>query len=367
MDECSLLAMPVRLTSTFAVSLADSLTAHQLTPVGGHGLNSGIGDTYDLTWKLASVLRGYGGEYVLESYDHERRPVAKNNMKRVEEGMEFFLPMWTYATRVGHDLIHAESEAGERARKDLRDMIDKAVWIHSQEGTWVDYRYNHSPVVLSDPTGSEPPRIVTKYVPSSWPGSRAPHVYLADGNTSIFDLYGPDFNIVDFTPHGEASCLFLAVAKGMNIPIKRISLPRETHVRSVWQRDAVLIRPDGHIAWCSRADGVATLTVAEVRNVMAIATGRKCLPNFKINPELQEDMFTEVAPEERTQNENEMLADDKTGRIEQLDDDAWTENKEGFVPTNGTVRSSVPEVGETQGTPIVQMSGLKRQVGVGTE
>lgn len=108
--------------------------AHQLTPVGGNGLNSGIGDTFDLTWKLASVLRGYGGEYLLKSYDHERRPVSKNHVKRVEEGMGFFLPMFGYAAKVGHEVIHSQTEEGEKARNNLKEMIQAARWIHSQEG-----------------------------------------------------------------------------------------------------------------------------------------------------------------------------------------------------------------------------------------
>ena len=73
---------------------AHSPVAHQLTPAGGHGFNSGVSDTYDLAWKLAAVINGQGGEHLLASYDHERRPVAKNNMKRVEEAIAFFMAIW---------------------------------------------------------------------------------------------------------------------------------------------------------------------------------------------------------------------------------------------------------------------------------
>ncbi|WP_408908861.1 FAD-dependent monooxygenase [Streptomyces albidoflavus] len=46
-------------------------------PFGGHGLNTGIGDTVDLGWKLAAVLTGWAGPRVLDSYEAERRPVQE--------------------------------------------------------------------------------------------------------------------------------------------------------------------------------------------------------------------------------------------------------------------------------------------------
>src|SRR5262249_56122298 len=48
--------------------------AHAHPPNGGLGMNTGIQDAFDLGWKLAAVLGGWGGEGLLESYDYERRP-----------------------------------------------------------------------------------------------------------------------------------------------------------------------------------------------------------------------------------------------------------------------------------------------------
>jgi putative polyketide hydroxylase len=56
--------------------------AHRVTPRGGTGLNSAIRDGFDIGWKLAWVLRGWGGERLLESYERERRPVAEFNTER---------------------------------------------------------------------------------------------------------------------------------------------------------------------------------------------------------------------------------------------------------------------------------------------
>ena len=56
--------------------------AHRVTPRGGTGLNAAIRDGFDIGWKLAWVLRGWGGEALLDSYERERRPVAEHNTER---------------------------------------------------------------------------------------------------------------------------------------------------------------------------------------------------------------------------------------------------------------------------------------------
>ena len=52
---------------------------HQYIPTGGYGMNTGIGDAFDLGWKLAAVLKGHGGPALLASYDEERRPIGVRN------------------------------------------------------------------------------------------------------------------------------------------------------------------------------------------------------------------------------------------------------------------------------------------------
>jgi hypothetical protein len=125
----------------------------------------------------------------------------------------------------GHELrlknLIAETEEGRIARNALRDVILPGHWMHEQTGTVMGYRYNGSPIIITDPSTAEPPTSVTEYIPSTWSGARAPHVFLADGKTSIFDVYGPDFSIIDFTTTGELSK----------------------------ERDVVLVRPDGLVAW----------------------------------------------------------------------------------------------------------------------
>src|SRR3954462_2283716 len=53
---------------------------HLVIPTGGLGMNSGVGDAIDLSWKLAATLQGWGGPHLRESYDAERRPIGARNV-----------------------------------------------------------------------------------------------------------------------------------------------------------------------------------------------------------------------------------------------------------------------------------------------
>jgi hypothetical protein len=211
----------------------------------------------------------------LDSYNFERRPIAELNTSLVEKAtMEVILPWLTKAHEFGFETLNAATEHGQRCRDDLRDSILKGHWIHEQDGTVMGYRYNGSPIVIADPSASEPPSSVTEYFPSTWPGARAPHVFLSDRKTSIFDLYGPDFTIVDFTEVGKASKEFVEVAGKLNIPITRVHLPKEAHCRAIWERDVVLVRPDGFVAWRCPPKGAQEVDVSDVEKFLLFAAGR---------------------------------------------------------------------------------------------
>src|SRR6202008_3087288 len=52
--------------------------AHIHSPAGGQGMNTGMQDAFNLGWKLAAVIRGEGGQTLLDSYNGERHPVGKS-------------------------------------------------------------------------------------------------------------------------------------------------------------------------------------------------------------------------------------------------------------------------------------------------
>lgn len=251
-------------------------SAHQLTPAGGLGMNSGIQDAYDLAWKLAAVINGWGGDALLDSYNKERRPVAELNTAMVQKGViEVIIPWTTKGNEIGFDKLIAETEEGQNARNVLRDAILPGQWMHEQTGTVMGYRYNGSPIIIADASTAEPPTSITEYMPSTWPGARAPHVFLADGKTSIFDVYGPGFSIIDFTATGEASQDFVAVAKGLRIPVTAVHIPQETHCRAIWERDLILVRPDGFVAWRCPPRGTGSSNEGEIQRILLSAVGKE--------------------------------------------------------------------------------------------
>ena len=60
--------------------------AHLVIPTGGLGMNTGVGDAIDLSWKLAATLAGWGGPRLLASYERERRPIGLRNVESVPGG-----------------------------------------------------------------------------------------------------------------------------------------------------------------------------------------------------------------------------------------------------------------------------------------
>lgn len=153
----------------------------------------------------------------------------------------------------------------------MRDSILPGRWVHEQNGTVMGYRYTSS-VVIKDKEGEEPRTSITEYVPSTWPGARAPHVFLRDGTTSTFDLYGPGFTIFDFSKEGKTSEKFVEVAGELGVPVKAVRIPEEEHVRNIWERDFVLVRPDGFVAW--RSASKELVDVEEIRRVLNAVSGR---------------------------------------------------------------------------------------------
>lgn len=246
--------------------------AHQNIPTGGYGMNTAVGDAFDLGWKLTAVLKGWGGQQLLRSYEIERKPVAIRNIER--SGQHF---------QVHQDYVGWVAAAEPNVFQDAKlkaDMFSR-IKAHTEshqgenqdQGIEMGYRYHDSPIVVSQKAGAEqePESNYRRYVPSTWPGARAPHVYLKDGKTSIFDLFGSGFTIVDFTEEGRWASAFAAAAVKLSVPLKDVHLPGEGHVRSIWERDAVLIRPDDHVAWRLPASG----ETVDIERVLRIAIGQE--------------------------------------------------------------------------------------------
>ncbi len=243
-------------------------SVHQCIPTGAYGMNTGVGDGWDISWKLAAVLHGFGGEQLLQSYEIERRPVGLRTVARSLKLMQVHLSYLEWVQGAPQDVfLSADSEKSRKLREKIIVHVESNDTEISEEGMELDYRHLNSPIVLGDPkfTAQEPTWDLLHYTPSTLPGHRAPYLILSDGSTSTFDLYGPWYSIFDFSPNGDAVKTFSEIANQLNIPLKPIHLPSESHLKRVCDCEAVLIRPDGYVAWHS----LSTAGLADVRTAKA--------------------------------------------------------------------------------------------------
>ncbi|WP_329253387.1 FAD-dependent monooxygenase [Streptomyces canus] len=214
-------------------------SAHLLWPKGGFGANTGIGDAVDLGWKLAAVLQGWGGPALLDSYELERRPIAVRNVTEASSN-------WKSDSQLEPDAVLARADAeGDRARSETGEMIRRA---RGREflctGVQLGYRYSGSPICLADGT-PEPPDEPDDYVPSTWPGCRAPHAWLPDGS-SVLDHFGRGFALVVSGPADPSSLVEAAQQRGLPLTVLRLTDPAAARL---YERPLVLVRPDGHVGW----------------------------------------------------------------------------------------------------------------------
>jgi 2-polyprenyl-6-methoxyphenol hydroxylase-like FAD-dependent oxidoreductase len=120
-------------TFTFTAEIADRFAdrsafligdaAHRVTPRGGTGMNTAIADGHNLGWKLGWVLKGWGGETLLDSYEAERRPVALHNVERsIDERGSYRDPVDEIHVDLGGRIAHLWVET-ERGRESTLDLI----------------------------------------------------------------------------------------------------------------------------------------------------------------------------------------------------------------------------------------------------
>lgn len=248
--------------------------AHQNIPTGGYGMNTAVGDSFDIGWKIAAVLAGHGGQDLLDSYETERRPVGARNIERSGVHFSVHALYWGWCME-SPGLTSAETEDGQNFRNKITEHIKAHDGENKDLGIELGYRYNGSPIVMDEKDAKEPAWNFKDYIPTTWPGARAPQVFLSDDKLSIYDHFGSgnQYTLVDFTIDGSYARAFEEAAKKSAVPLKVVHLPHEPHVRKIWERDAVLVRPDDHVAWRSpeSSNGPIDLQAGEV---LSLATGK---------------------------------------------------------------------------------------------
>jgi 2-polyprenyl-6-methoxyphenol hydroxylase-like FAD-dependent oxidoreductase len=225
--------------------------AHLMSPTGGFGMNTGIGDAVDLAWKLEAVLSGWADPGLLASYDAERRPVAVRNVAEATRNLGRMLGPRTNRPPAE---VFVEGPEGEAARRSFGKAYEDSMrpeWYSI--GVHLGYRYDDSPIVVADGTPA-PDCPVSTYVPIARPGARAPHVWLPDGRSTL-DLFGRGFVLLRIGPSAPAAPGIQAALSAAGVPLDVHTLA-QADVLEAYEQPLVLVRPDGHVAWRGHEDPV---------------------------------------------------------------------------------------------------------------
>jgi 2-polyprenyl-6-methoxyphenol hydroxylase-like FAD-dependent oxidoreductase len=217
-------------------------SAHLVIPTGGLGMNTGVGDAIDLSWKLAATLRGWGGPGLLDSYETERQAVGRRNVaasRRAASGRRTWRQLW-------HPAITEDSAEGERVRTELAEVADaEQRWSNDLLGIEMGYRYDGSPLIIAD-EGEAPDPDQFTYRPSAWPGTHIPHVWL-DDSAALQDRMGPWYTLLRIGGDAPGAAPLGAALTNLGVPVRTVDLGPA--LRPLLGADALLIRPDLHVGW----------------------------------------------------------------------------------------------------------------------
>src|SRR5215468_11406528 len=222
---------------------------HLTSPTGALGMNTGMQDAVDLGWKLDAVLKGWGGPNLLKTYEIERKPVAVRNITASTENLKRMLAPRT--THKPPPEVFQPGEKGDAARKAYGEWYTEIMrheWF--MNGYHLGYRYDDSPIVWPD--GTPAPLETQTYTQTARPGARAPHVWLADGRSTL-DLYGRGFVLLRLGANAPAGESLARAARERGVPLEVVTI-EAPDVLKAYERALVLVRPDGHVAWRAGAE-----------------------------------------------------------------------------------------------------------------
>jgi hypothetical protein len=232
--------------------------AHRTTPDGGVGMNTGIASAHNVAWKVGAVAAGWAGEPLLDTYEQERRAVAQRNVD--------------YSAQRGEGLIKMALAIRAGDLDTVREAIAARGAMGTRQGMDLGYTYESAAIV---PDGSEPPAVenpMRDYVQNARPGARAPHLWLEDGRSTL-DLFGEGMVLI--TGAGGEAWARAANDVADGTPLTTQALPdggRPAELYGLGPDGAVLVRPDGFVAW--RARSAPSDPAAALRDALATALAR---------------------------------------------------------------------------------------------
>ena len=220
-------------------------SAHLWVPYAGYGMNAGIADAINLSWLLAACVQGWADERILDAYEAERQPIT-DQVSRF--AMDHAQKMIRARRAVPAD-IEAPGAKGDALRADIgHEAYELNVQQFCCAGLNFGYYYTGSPVIAYD-DATPPDYSMGSFTPSTVPGCRAPHFWLADGR-SLYDAFGPAYTLLRFDRNVDVSALQRDAAIAcMPLTVLDVGPSNVPHVPPEYEHALVLCRADQHVMW----------------------------------------------------------------------------------------------------------------------
>lgn len=219
--------------------------AHIWIPMGGFGMNAGVEDAVNLGWKLAAVLDGWAPDALLASYEAERRAIGQlvaGSAAKIYEDL--------YRIPILDPRLEANDAAGVAFRAEVGHAITtRNLAEFDSIGMQLGVSYDHSPIVCYD-DAERPPFALNRYVESSLPGVRAPHLWRASGR-ALYDDLGRHFTLLCFDASKTDPAPLQAAFAERSVPLTVLHIDDVAAADKYQHHALVLVRPDQHIAWRS--------------------------------------------------------------------------------------------------------------------
>ncbi|MPZ93086.1 MAG: 2,4-dichlorophenol 6-monooxygenase [Actinobacteria bacterium] len=263
---------------------------HRHPPSSGLGLNTCVQDAHNLAWKIAYHLKGYAGSGLVDTYTAERAPVGKQIVERANQSRLDYqrlrdalaVPGSKDPAADGLAKVKAPTPEGAAARKALREALELKDYEFNAEGVELNQRYASDAVIVDADAQPEvfvrDPQLFVQA--TTRPGAKLPHAWLVGKNKkkiSTLDVVGKGrFTLLT----GLSGTKWAAAAERLNLPFLQvvvIDTPGAQDLYANWQRvreideaGALLVRPDGFVAWRQSQDE-STVDEAEaaLRDVLA--------------------------------------------------------------------------------------------------
>ncbi|HEX2283240.1 MAG TPA: FAD-dependent monooxygenase [Mycobacterium sp.] len=190
--------------------------AHVHSPLGGQGMNTGLGDAMNLGWKLAAAMRGCAPPWLLDSYERERHPVGADVLRMTDVFNQIVLGNSTPRRMLRSALMGAVTRV-PRARRMLGERL--------------------SGIGIAYPRSRDEDKLVGRRMPDISCHGKRLYELLRDGKFVFVTAVPVDLDRPDIVH---------VVAKTPELP------------------DAVLVRPDGYVAWASEQTPSSTQVSAAI-------------------------------------------------------------------------------------------------------